>query len=148
MKYLLDTCVISELVKKEPHPAVISWMDAGDESRMYLSVLTIGELIKGIAKLPDGEKKEKLLSWVSNDLVLRFGRHLVEIDAEIAWAWGTLLGEAEKRGEKLPVVDSLIAVSASVHDLVVVTRNVQDMARCQARVFNPWEKGGTAASVI
>ncbi len=139
MKYLLDTCVISELVKKEPHPAVISWLDAGDESKMYLSVLTLGELIKGITKLPDGEKRENLQSWVSNDLSVRFGQRLVEIDAEIARAWGTLLGEAERRGEKLPVVDSLIAVSASVHDLVVVTRNGQDMARCQAEVFNPWE---------
>jgi len=139
MKYLLDTCVISELVKKEPHPAVISWIAAGDESRMYLSVLTLGELIKGITKLPDGEKREKLQAWVSNDLALRFGRRLVEIDAEIARVWGTMLGEAERRGEKLPVIDSLIAVSASVHDLIVVTRNVQDMARCQANVFNPWE---------
>jgi predicted nucleic acid-binding protein len=139
MKYLLDTCVISELVKKEPRPAVIRWMDTGDESRMYLSVLTLGELIKGITKLPEGDKREKLHSWVSNDLVLRFGHRLVEIDAEIARAWGTLLGEAERRGEKLPVVDSLIAVSANVHDLIVVTRNVQDMERCQAKVFNPWE---------
>jgi len=139
MKYLLDTCVISELVKKDPHPAVIRWMDGCDEGRMYLSVLTLGELIKGITKLPDGEKRERLQSWVSNDLALRFGQRLVEIDAEIAWAWATLLGEAEKRGEKLPVVDSLIAVSASIHGLIVVTRNVQDMARCQAKVFNPWE---------
>lgn len=139
MKYLLDTCVISEMVKKEPHPAVISWLDTGDESRMYLSVLTLGELIKEITKLPEGEKREKLQSWVSNDLALRFGQRLVEIDVEIARAWGTLLGEAERRGEKLPVVDSLIAVTASVYDLVVVTRNVQDMARCQAKVFNPWE---------
>jgi len=83
---------------------------------------------------------KKLQSWVSNDLAQRFGQRLVEIDAEIARAWGTLLGEAERRGEKLPVVDSLIAVTASVHDLVVVTRNVQDMARCQAKVFNPWER--------
>ncbi|MBA4396230.1 MAG: VapC toxin family PIN domain ribonuclease [Syntrophus sp. (in: bacteria)] len=139
MKYLLDTCVISELVKKEPHPAVVRWMDASDEGRMYLGVLTLGELIKGITKLPDGEKREKLQSWVSNDLVLRFGQRLVEIDVEVAWAWGTLLGEAEKRGENLPVVDSLIAVSANVHGLIVVTRNVQDMVRCQAKVFNPWE---------
>lgn len=139
MKYLLDTCVISELVKKEPHPAVLSWMDATDESRMYLSVLTLGELIKGITKLPDGEKRERFQYWVSNDLALRFGHRLVEIDTEIARAWGTLLGEAERRGEKLPVVDSLIAVSASVHDLIVVTRNVQDMERCRAKVFDPWK---------
>ncbi len=139
MKYLLDTCVISELVKKEPHPAVIRWLDAGDESKMYLSVLTLGELIKGITKLPDGEKREKLQSWVSNDLARRFNQRLVDIDAVIAQAWGTLLGEAERRGEKLPVVDSMIAATASVHDLVVVTRNVQDMVRCQAKVFDPWK---------
>ncbi len=139
MKFLLDTCVISELVKKEPHPSVIRWMDAGDESRMYLSVLTLGELIKGITKLPDGDRREKLQSWVTNDLVQRFGSRLLEIDAEISMTWGTMLGEAERLGEKLPVVDSLIAASANVHDLIVVTRNVKDMERCRTKVFNPWE---------
>ncbi|HNV55980.1 MAG TPA: type II toxin-antitoxin system VapC family toxin [Smithellaceae bacterium] len=139
MKYLLDTCVISELVKKEPHPSVIRWMDTGDESKMYLSVLTLGEIIKGINKLPNGDRREKLQSWVTNDLVQRFGSRLLEIDAEISMAWGTMLGEAERLGEKLPVVDSLIAASANVHDLIVVTRNVKDMERCRTKVFNPWE---------
>ena len=139
MKYLLDTCVISELVKKEPHPSVIRWMDTGDESKMYLSVLTLGEIIKGINKLPNGDRREKLQSWVTNDLVQRFGSRLLEIDAEISMAWGTMLGEAERLGEKLPVVDSLISASANVHDLIVVTRNVKDMERCRTKVFNPWE---------
>lgn len=139
MKYLLDTCLISELVKKEPHPSVIRWMDTGDESKMYLSVLTLGEIIKGINKLPKGDRREKLQSWVTNDLVQRFGARLLEIDAEISMAWGTMLGEAERLGEKLPVVDSLIAASANVHDLIVVTRNVKDMERCRTKVFNPWE---------
>ena len=139
MKYLLDTCVISELVKKEPHPSVIRWMDTGDESKMYLSVLTLGEIIKGINKLPNGDRREKLQSWITNDLVQRFGSRLLEIDAEISMAWGTMLGEAERLGEKLPVVDSLIAASANVHDLIVVTRNVKDMERCRTKVFNPWE---------
>ena len=139
MKYLLDTCVIAELVKKEPHPSVIRWMDTGDESKMYLSVLTLGEIIKGINKLPKGDRREKLQSWVTNDLVQRFGSRLLEIDAEISMAWGTMLGEAERLGEKLPVVDSLIAASANVHDLIVVTRNVKDMERCRTKVFNPWE---------
>ena len=139
MKYLLDTCVISELVKKKPHPAMIRWLDGCDESRMYMSVLTIGELMKGIAKLTDGDRRERLQSWVTNDLAVRFEQRLVEIDTEVAWAWGMMLGEAERRGEKLPVVDSLIAATANVHSLIVVTRNVQDMVRCQAKVFNPWE---------
>jgi toxin FitB len=139
MKYLLDTCVISELVKKEPHPTVIRWLDGCDESRIYMSVLTIGELMKGIAKLADGDRRERLQSWVTNDLAVRFEQRLVEIDMEVAWAWGMMLGEAERRGEKLPVIDSLIAATANVHSLIVVTRNVQDMVRCQAKVFNPWE---------
>jgi hypothetical protein len=139
MKYLLDTCVISELVKKGPHPAVIRWLDGCDESRFYMSVLTIGELMKGIAKLADGDRRESLKSWVTNDLTIRFEQRLVEIDTEVAWTWGMMLGEAERRGEKLPVIDSLIAATANVHSLTVVTRNVQDMVRCQAKVFNPWE---------
>jgi hypothetical protein len=139
MKYLLDTCVISELVKKGPHPAVIRWLDGCDESRLYMSVLTIGELMKGIAKLADGDRRESLQSWVTNDLTIRFEQRLVEIDTEVAWTWGMMLGEAERRGEKLPVIDSLIAATANVHSLTVVTRNVQDMVRCQAKVFNPWE---------
>jgi len=139
MKYLLDTCVISELVKKKPHPTVIRWLNGCDESRIYMSVLTIGELMKGIAKLADGDRRERLQSWVTNDLAVRFEQRLVEIDTEVAWAWGMMLGEAERRGEKLPVIDSLIAATANVHSLIVVTRNVQDMVRCQAKVFNPWE---------
>jgi toxin FitB len=139
MKYLLDTCVISELVKKEPDPSVIRWMEAGDESKMYLSVLTIGEITKGITKLPDGDRKNKLQSWVNNDLTQRFASRLLEIDAAISIAWGELLGEAEKRGEKLPVIDSLIVASANVYGLVIVTRNVKDMECCQVKVFNPWK---------
>ena len=139
MKYLLDTCVVSELVKEEPHPAVIRWLDECDENAIYLSVITIGELMKGIAKLADGDRKETLQSWISNDLAVRFERRILEIDTEAAWAWGMMLGEAERRGEKLPVVDSLIAATANVHDLIVVTRNEQDMARCRVKVFNPWD---------
>ncbi|MCX5829638.1 MAG: type II toxin-antitoxin system VapC family toxin [Deltaproteobacteria bacterium] len=139
MKYLLDTCVISELVKKVPHPEVITWMNDCDESRLYLSVLTIGEIMKGIAKLPEGDKKERLRSWISNDLTVRFGQRILDIDTEIAWAWGTMLGEAEGRGEKLPVIDSLIAVTANVHNLIVVTRNVSDPEHCRVKIFNPWD---------
>lgn len=138
MKYLLDTCLISELVKKEPNPAVVSWLDAEDEQKLFLSVLHLGELQKGISKLPDGAKKEELQAWVALDLVERFAGRILEIDVETALCWGRLQGEAEQAGEKLPVMDSLIAATAAAHGLVVVTRNVRDMERCKARVFNPW----------
>ena len=138
MKYLLDTCLISELVKKEPIPAVVSWLDEQDEQKLFLSVLNLGELQKGISKLPDGAKKEELQAWVALDLVERFTGRILEIDLETALCWGRLQGEAEQAGEKLPVMDSLIAATAAAHDLVVVTRNVRDIERCGVRVCNPW----------
>ena len=138
MKYLLDTCLISELVKKEPNPAVVSWLDEEDEQKLFLSVLNLGELQKGISKLPDGTKKDELQAWVALDLVERFAGRILDIDLETALCWGRLQGEAEQAGEKLPVMDSLIAATAAAHGLVVVTRNVRDLERCQARIFNPW----------
>ncbi|MDO9081292.1 MAG: type II toxin-antitoxin system VapC family toxin [Desulfuromonadales bacterium] len=135
---LVPPCLISELVKKEPNPAVVSWLDEEDEQKLFLSVLNLGELQKGISKLPDGTKKEELQAWVALDLVERFAGRILDIDLETALCWGRLQGEAEQAGEKLPVMDSLIAATAAAHGLVVVTRNVRDMERCQARVFNPW----------
>ena len=138
MKYLLDTCLISELVKKEPNPAVVSWLDEHDEHKLFLSVLNLGELQKGISKLSDGTRKSELQAWVALDLVERFTGRILEIDLETALCWGRLQGEAEQAGEKLPVMDSLIAATASAHGLVVVTRNVRDIERCGVRVCNPW----------
>ena len=138
MKYLLDTCLISELIRKEPHSAVIDWLDAQDEQKLFLSVLNLGELQKGISKLAAGAKKDELQAWVTLDLVERFAGRILDIDLETALCWGRLQGEAEQAGEKLPVMDALIAATAAAHGLVVVTRNVKDMERCKARVVNPW----------
>ena len=138
MKYLLDTCLISELVKKVPHPAVVSWLDEQDEQSLYLSALTIGELQKGISKLPDGTRKDELQAWVEHDLTLRFMGRVIDIEMEAMLIWGRLQGESEQKRESLPVMDSLIAATAKAHGLVVVTRNVKDIERCQVRVCNPW----------
>jgi len=140
VKYLLDTCLISELVKKAPNPAVVSWLDEQDEQKLFLSVLNLGELQKGISKLADGTRKNELQAWVALDLVERFTGRILEIDLETALCWGKLQGEAEQAGEKLPVMDSLIAATAVAHGLVVVTRNVRDIERCGVRVCNPWEE--------
>ena len=139
MKYLLDTCLISELVKKEPNLAVLSWLEEQNEQNLFLSVLNLGELQKGISKLADGEKKDELQSWATFDLVERFAGRIIDIDLEAALCWGRIQGEAEQTGAKLPVMDSLIAATAIAHGLVVVTRNVKDIERCGGRVCNPWE---------
>lgn len=138
MKYLLDTCLISELVKKMPSATVVSWLDKQEEQGLFLSVLTIGELQKGISKLYDGARKNELQEWVEHDLTLRFMGRIIDIDMETVLIWGKMQGEAQQKGESLPVMDSLIASTAKAHGLVVVTRNLRDIERCQVRVFNPW----------
>lgn len=138
MKYLLDTCLISELVKKAPNSAVVSWLDEQEEQSLFLSVLTIGELQKGISKLPDCARKDELQAWIEHDLALRFTRRIIDIDLETVLIWGRLQGESEQKGVILKVMDSLIAATAKAHGLVVVTRNVKDIERCQVRVCNPW----------
>lgn len=141
MSWLLDTCVVSELVRPRPKASVVRWMRERDESELYLSVVTIGELEKGIAKLPDSPKRLVLEQWVRRDLPERFRARLLSIDAGVASRWGAIAGASEARGQPLPVVDALIAATALVHGLVVVTRNTEDLERCGARCFDPWLGG-------
>ena len=138
MSFLLDTSVISELVKPAPDNQVIEWLKSTDEASLHLSVLTIGEIEKGIAKLPESSRREKLETWVRRDLAERFRERLLAIDATVAATWGRLAGEAEARGEPLPVIDGLIAATGLAHNLTVATRNIDDFERCGARCFNPW----------
>lgn len=138
MKYLADTCVLSELLRKNPEPKVVRWMDER-ELMTHLSVLTLGELQKGVAKLPDSKRKEQIQTWIDRNLLERFDGRIIPVDSEIASTWGRITGEAESQGRKLPVIDSLIAATAVSRNLIVVTRNMQDLTRCGAQVINPWE---------
>ena len=136
--FLLDTCVISELVKPRPDESVIRWIDSVEEQRHFMSVLTLGELEKGITKLPVSQRKDDLREWLEHDLTERFSGRLLSVDFTVAAAWGKLQGEAERVGAKLPVIDSLLAATADIHHLTVVTRNVGDFERCRTPVHNPW----------
>ena len=138
MSYLIDTYCISELVKKKPNPNVLKWFADQDEISMYLSVITFGELRKGIEKLPDSKKKKELNQWVKEDLNHRFKNRVLNINMEEVNRWGKILATAEKNGKPLPAIDSLIAATAQVHDLTVVTRNTQDMKGSGVEVINPW----------
>jgi Predicted nucleic acid-binding protein, contains PIN domain len=139
VSFLLDTCVVSELVKAEPNESVLTWLLDADEDSLFLSVLTLGELEKGIARARDVSRKAKLINWVRRDLAQRFRGRVLPIDIEIAERWGALVGESERRGIPLPVVDSLLAATSLHHDLTIVIRNMADMERCGARCVNPWE---------
>ncbi|HEX9455953.1 MAG TPA: type II toxin-antitoxin system VapC family toxin [Candidatus Binatia bacterium] len=139
MNFLLDTCVISELVKNSPRRQVVEWVDSQDEATLFLSAITIGELEKGIAKLPASVRKTKLATWVRRELAGRFSGRLMPIDVRVASRWGTISGESERRGAPLPVIDALLAATALVYDLQVVTRNVGDFKRAGVECLNPWE---------
>ena len=137
MSWLLDTCVISELARPRPMASVVSWVRACDEQALFLSVITIGELEKGIAKLPSSARRTTLEQWVRRELADRFRDRLLAIDRNVAARWGALAGLSEARGQPLPVIDSLIAATSLQHDLTVVTRNTDDLERCGAHCFNP-----------
>ena len=138
MSWLLDTCVVSELVRPRPKASVVSWVLERDEDELFLSVITIGELEKGIARLPDSPKRVALEQWVRRELVDRFRDRLLAVDSGVAARWGALVGASEARGQPLPVIDSLIAAMSMQHNYTVVTRNTDDLERCGARCFNPW----------
>ena len=138
MKYLLDTCVISEVIKPRADKNVISWMQNQDEESLYLSVLTFGEIEKGIEKSPDGARKRKLKLWVEEDLKKRFEGRILPINIDVSIKWGVIQGNAELLGKPMPAIDGLIAVSGIVHNCIVVTRNVSDMNQSSAELLNPW----------
>ena len=138
MKFLLDTSVVSELVKPAPHAGVVSWLDQCDEDGLFLSVLTIGELEKGIAKLADPRRRARLTTWVRKDLAVRFGPRLLPVSLEVAARWGALTGQSERTGQPLPVIDSLLAATSLVHGLAVASRNRADFDRCGVECFDPW----------
>ncbi len=139
MKYLLDTCVISELKKREPNPSVIQWVNSQKEEDIYISVLTVAEIQKGITKLSSSQIKDKLQYWLDNDLQQRFYGKILDINYEIASAWGRIQGKAEQHGRMMSVVDSLIATTGIVYDCIVVTRNTSDMEESGCNLLNPWE---------
>jgi predicted nucleic acid-binding protein len=141
VNFLLDTCVISELVSKRPNPDVTRWIDSVDPDRVHLSVVTIGEVQKGIEKLQDSLKKEALASWLKDDLLVRFRDRLTVLDVGILLRWGTLTALLETRGTPMPAVDSLIAATALHGSFVLVTRNEADFLRSGVQLLNPWKIG-------
>lgn len=143
MNYLLDTNVVSELIAKQPYQPVLDWVDAQDPNSLFLSVVTIGELQKGIAKLSDSQLKNVLQSWLTNDLLTRFQGHVLVFDTEASLVWGDLTGRIAQVGRPLAALDSIIAAIALHHRCTVATRNEDDFADTGVAVINPWKVGNT-----
>ena len=139
MNYLLDTCVISELVSKQPNPKVVAWIDSLDSERVYLSVITIGEITKGIERLAESGRKETLRTWLEHDLLARFQGKIIPLNTNDFIAWGALTAKAERKGHPMPAIDSLIAATVLNHGMTLVTRNVGDFESAGIEIINPWE---------
>lgn len=136
MSFLLDTNVLSDPTRPQPSPKVDVWL-AAHQSRLYTSAITIGELRRGIELLPAGAKRTRLESWLEEVLVTMNGR-ILAYNTRVAETWGELMAGLERRGEKMPLADSLIAAVAKRHNLTVATRNTADFTRVGLRVVNPF----------
>ncbi len=139
MRYLLDTNVISELIAKQPNRQVVRWIDDLDTDSVYLSVVTIGELRKGIEKLADSPRRDTLKTWLTDDLLVRFSGRVLPVDIEVMLTWGELTGRMERVGRRLPAIDSIIAALAIRHSCSLVTRNEDDFKDTGVTILNPWK---------
>jgi len=137
LKYLLDTCLISELIKPTPNKKVIKWLNDIPSTALFLSAITIGEIRKGLTKLPSSKKKETLTAWL-NTLLRDYKERIFSIDLIVAENWGIIQGNAEKAGMPMSSIDSLIAATAHTHNLTLITRNEDDFVPSQISILNPW----------
>ena len=135
MSYLLDTNVISEFRRRTPDSGVVEWFAGRPSSALYLSVLTLGELRKGIEGAADPRRRATLIDWLEAELPIFFAGRILAIDAQVADRWGRLLAMA---GRPMPVVDSLLGATAAQYGLALVTRNERDFDGFGLEVINPW----------
>jgi len=139
VNYLLDTCVLSEFTRRKPEEKVIRWVDRIDEEKIFISVITLGEIQRGAERLPESARKTELLVWMNTALSERLAGRMLPLDASTMLLWGSLTARLERLGQPLPVMDSLIAATALQHSLIIATRNLADFSITGVQVINPWE---------
>jgi toxin FitB len=138
LSYLLDTNVVSEWVKPEPARSVVRWLAEVDEDEVFLSVISIAELRRGIELLAAGRRRQRLEKWLGEDLADRFYGRILSIDVVVADAWGRMTARATRAGRTVGSMDALVAATAEVHGLALVTRNTKDFDHLGVSLFNPW----------
>lgn len=137
MKYLLDTCVLSELVKAAPEPAVLDWVAVCEEQNLFVAALSLAELHRGVARLPRSKRRTALTDWLMR-VETGFEGRVLSFSQTTAHAWAEITARAEARGKPMAAFDSLIAAVALEHSLALVTRNVRDFAATDLKLVNPW----------
>lgn len=137
--FLLDTNVLSESMRPQPAVAVLRWLEARDPANLYLSAITLGEIVAGIRKLADSARRRALEQWLLQNVVPQFNERILPFDADAAWRWGAFVAERSSAGRPRPAIDLQIAAIASHRKLVLVTRNAADFAGLDIEVVSPWQ---------
>ena len=138
MRYLLDTCVLSELVKSTPDAHVIRWFEARKAHELCISAMTWGELQRGVTRLPESKRRSELTGWLQQ-LETGFEDRILAFDQPVAKVWADMTVQAETQGKSMAAFGSIIAATASAHDCKLVTRNVRDFVNAGIDVINPWQ---------
>ena len=138
MRLLLDTNVLSEVMRPVPDARVLEWLDKLDEDRSFISVVTIAEIRRGVALMDNGRKRDALAEWLARDLPQRFAQRVLPVDEAVALAWGDLMALAKRQGRGLTSMDGLIAATAIANELILATRNTKDFEGFGMELFDPW----------
>ncbi len=138
MKYLLDTCVLSEMVKSTPDINVIQWLEARKPHELCISAMTWGELQRDVARLPKSKRRSELTTWLEQ-LEAGFEDRILAFDQKASEAWAPMTVQTETQGKSMAAFDSIIAATARAHKCKLVTRNVRDFANAGVEVINPWQ---------
>jgi len=134
LRYLLDTCVLSEILGGTPSASLVDWLEGRDEREFHISVLTVGQLHGSVAGLSDARRRTRLHAWVDAELRERFRGRILDVDMAVVRAWGGMKPETSA----LPVTSGLIAATAAAHHLVVVSRDLPDLAASGVEVLDPF----------
>ena len=140
MSFLLDTNVLSELIRPAPDANLVNWLSGLDEEEMYMSVVSVAEIRRGIEQLAPGRRRTRLLEWLESELIDRFDNRVVQIDRRVATAWGVLMQRAEAAGLPSSVMDGFVAASAAVHGFTIATRDRRDFAGFGIALLDPWQE--------
>jgi predicted nucleic acid-binding protein len=127
------------MTRPRPQPSVTGWLDDADDDQLYFSVVSLGEVLKGVTILPDGKRRTELQRWLDETLRPWFQGRILPVDEAIAERWGVLAGKCQLKGRAPKVADGFIAANALEHDLTIVTRNVKDFSGLGVVLLNPWD---------
>ena len=140
MNFLLDTHVVSEWTKPQPNPGVVAWLANVDEDRVFISVITLAELRHGVEKMNAGTRRDRLDTWLSQQIPGRFDNRILTIDPETADHWGRIMARCQAAGRRMSSNDGFIAATARQHDMDLITRNTTDFETSGIRLINPWRE--------